>query len=277
MLLMLSIACNQVSSRYEKADSVSAPQQEPPHRNNVNEQTKDTIAAIPPTPSNPDCDKKIVKTANMQVEVKSYKHFNETLHRRIREAGGYIAQEDENASTYKIENNLVVKIPVDRFDETLMQLASDSDKVQSKKITTEDVTTQVIDTRARMETKKEVRQRYMDILHHSQKTAEVLAAQQQVDEMTAQVEGAASRIAYLNHASAYSTIHLNYYQILDNSIKEDQTPGFIHQIGHALGEGWGACSAFLVGVITLWPLWLLSGLAWMGVRKYRKQFRKFTS
>jgi hypothetical protein len=205
-----------------------------------------------------------VKTANLNLEVKNFKEFTAQLHEKVRAAGGYIAQEEQNESSYKIENTVTIKVPVDRFDETVLRLASDSDKIVSKKISSEDVTMQVIDTRSRLETKRQMRERYMDMLKQARTKAEVLDMQREVDNIQTDIEGAAGRIAYLGHAAAYSTINISFYQILDVTVKEETQPGFSHKLRDAFKEGWGWMSTLVIGLVELWPLLLagLLGLLW---------------
>jgi hypothetical protein len=220
--------------------------------------------------SNPDWDRKIVKTAGLNVEVKNFKDFTVQLHEKVRAAGGYIAQEEQNESPYKIENTVTIKVPVDRFDETVLRLVSDSDKVVSKKISSEDVTMQVIDTKSRLETKKQLRERYLDMLKQARSKADVLDLQREVDNIQTDIEGAAGRVAYLGHAAAYSTINLSFYQILDVTVKEETQPGFAHRLRNAFREGWGWVSILLVGLVELWPV-LLAGV--LGLIWWRKRPR----
>ncbi|HEX9513872.1 MAG TPA: DUF4349 domain-containing protein [Puia sp.] len=235
-------------------------------------------AAAPNTPqqtapANPDWDKKIVKTANLKLEVKNYKSFNELLHRVIKQSGGYIAQEEQSQSGYQIENTVSIKVPVAQFEETLSRIGSDSDKLVEKRISSEDVTMQVIDTKSRLETKREVRERYLDLLKQARNMDEILKVQNEINDIQEQMEGAAGRISYLGHAAAYSTINLNFYQVLDASVKNEPDPSFLYKIKGALADGWNWISSVLIGLIGLWPLWMAVGLAWMGVRKWRASLK----
>jgi hypothetical protein len=62
---------------------------------------------------NPDWDKKIIKTASVNLEVKDYSNFYTSLREKVRNMGGYIAQEEQSQSDYKIENTMTIKVPVD--------------------------------------------------------------------------------------------------------------------------------------------------------------------
>lgn len=220
-------------------------------------------------PANPDWDKKIVKTANLDIEVKNYRSFNELLHRTVKQSGGYIAQEEQNESGYKIENAVTIKVPVAQFDETLSQLASDSDKLVGKKISAEDVSMQIVDTRSRLETKKEVRERYLELLKEARNMKDILQVQNEINGIQEEMEGAAGRIAYLSHSAAFSTINLRFYQVLDANVRNEPDPSFLHKIKDALADGWNWMSGLLIGLISLWPLWVGIGVAWTGFWKWR--------
>ena len=92
--------------------------------------------------------------------MKDYKSYYNSLREKVKAVGGYIAQEEQNQSDYKIENSLVIKVPVDQFDNALVQLTANTENLNEKKITLSDVTTEVIDTKSRMEAKRQVRLRY---------------------------------------------------------------------------------------------------------------------
>ncbi|HTI11557.1 MAG TPA: DUF4349 domain-containing protein [Puia sp.] len=304
LLLLLSAACNHTSN--QKADILSGQVQEVEMKAPADRETSgtpadsavagamgneegqapiNTSAAQSPTgkrpmspvsPSgtsaaqaNPDWDKKIVKTADLQVEVKNYQSFYDRLHRAVRQSGGYVAQEQQSQSSYKIENTVSIKIPVEQFDEVLLQLASDSDRLVEKKINADDVTLQIVDIKSRLETKREVRERYLDLLKQARNMNEILKVQNEINDIQEQMEGAAGRIAYLSHSAAFSTLRLNFYQVLDAGAKNEQAPSFLHKIKDALALGWDGISTVLIGLITLWPLWIGVGLVWMGVRKWR--------
>jgi len=218
---------------------------------------------------NADWDKKIVKTADVSVDVRNFQRYTERLHEKVKAAGGYIAQEEQSANGYKIENTVRIMVPVERFDETVMQLAADSDRLVNKKISSEDVTAEVIDTKSRLETKKEVRERYLELLKQAHSVKDILAVQEEINGIQEDLDAAAGRIAYLSHAATYSTINLTFYQVLDPTVKNDAEPGFLHKIGNAFKDGWNWASLLVIGLVNLWPLLLTILLAVMWLRKRR--------
>ncbi len=205
----------------------------------------------------PDWDKKIIKTASLNLEVKDYNSFYAVLHEKVRAAGGYIAQEEQSQSDYKIENSLTIKVPVDQFDNAVVQLTTSTEKINEKKITSQDVTTEIIDTKSRMEAKRQVRLRYMDLLKQAKNMEEILSVQSEINGIQEEIEAAAGRIEYLGHSSTFSTIHLTYYQILNSSAKDTAGPSLGTKLSSAFKTGWNWIGDLFVGLVSIWPLFLL--------------------
>jgi Domain of unknown function (DUF4349) len=223
----------------------------------------------PPLAANPDWDKKIIKTADLDVEVKSFRTFSDRLRQNVNRSGGYIAQEQQTLSLASIENRVTIKVPADQFEDLIQQMTSDSDRLVEKKINSEDVTTQMVDTRSRLETKKEVRERYLELLRQAKNMKDILAVQDVINNVQEEMDAAAGRIAYLGHSAAFSTINLKFYQVLDASGKEDTSPSFWRKLRDSVNEGWDWMSSLVLGLASIWPLLLLGGLGWIIVRRRR--------
>ena len=76
---------------------------------------------------------------------------------------------------------------------------------------------QAVDTRSRLEAKKQVRLRYLDFLKEAKNVEEILNVQSQINGIQEDIEAASGRLDYLNHAS---------------TIKYDK-PYLLSDIGHS--------------------------------------------
>jgi hypothetical protein len=130
-----------------------------------------------------DWDKKIVKTANLNGEVKNYKTFSEQLRQKVKKYGGYISQEEQSESDYQIQNSVVIKVPVDQFENAVNDLTKDVSKLNQKSISSEDVTTQLVEGKSRLEAKKQVRLRYLDLLKQAKNMEHILTVQKQINDI----------------------------------------------------------------------------------------------
>ncbi|HEY6505966.1 MAG TPA: DUF4349 domain-containing protein [Chitinophagaceae bacterium] len=240
------------------------------------EQKKDKQKQPPITTQTPkaDWDKKIIKTASVNLEVKDYNSYYASLREKVKSLGGYIAQEEQNQSDYKIENAMTIKVPVDQFDNAVLQLSSNAEKINQRKISSQDVTAEVVDTKARIEAKKQVRQCYMDLLGQAKNMEEILNVQSEINGMQEEIESATGRVEYLSHSSTFSTINLTYYQVLNATAKDpaaEKSASFGEKIKGAFQTGWEIVSNLFIIIITIWPLLLGSFFAFLLYKKMRVQ------
>jgi hypothetical protein len=235
------------------------PKQEPGEPN----RTKEKELPSKQPESKPDWNKKIIKTADLNIETKSYPLFTKKVNETANRFGGYIAEEQQTETEYKIENVVTIKVPVDQFQSAVDYLSIGDGKINEKKITSEDVTSQYVDTKSRLEAKRVARLRYLELLKQSKNMEEILQVQREIDDIQEEIESAVGRINYLVNASAMSTIHITYYQVLDVAAKEVENPGFFKEVGNAIVTGWRGVGEVIVGLAYIWPLLLVVvGVIW---------------
>lgn len=232
---------------------------------------KDSVNANPATKAKSyiDWDKKIIKTATVKVQVKDFKSYNDNFHKTLKQYGAYIAQEDQNITDERSEDVIAIKVPVEQFEDLMNQLTGSNDKVLEKKITTEDVTNEVVDTKSRLEAKKEMRQKYLELMKASKNMEEVLKVQNEINNIQEQMESATGRVDYLSHQALYSTINMTFFQPVDGYKPTDENPSFFTRISHAFSIGGSWIANLFVALVSIWPLWLAAGICIVGWRKIK--------
>ncbi len=213
-----------------------------------------------------DLDKKIIKTANLNLEINDFKTFGELVHDHVKKAGGYIAEEQQKETEYSIENNITIKVPVTQFDIVVKALSSAAVKTTEKNISAEDVTMQTVDVLSRLEAKKQVRTRYLELLKQARNMEDVLNVQSEINEIQEEIEATSGRLNYLKQSASFSTIHINYHQVL-NPGAVDNGPAYNTRIWSSFKNGWIWMGEFIIGVISIWPLWLFGLTGWIVIRK----------
>ncbi len=203
-----------------------------------------------------DWDKKIIKTANITLEVKQHESYAFFIRDLVKKYGGYISREDNNATDYKNETNIVIKVPVLQFEALVNGLAAKDTRQLQRSITSEDVTGNIIDTKARLETKKVTKAKYLEFLKQAGKMEDVLKVQQEINDIQEDIESAEARLAQLSGEAKYSTINLTYFEPLAGYKADSDKPGFGSRIVSAFSEGGKIFGDIFIGVLTVWPLWL---------------------
>ena len=216
-----------------------------------------------------DWDSKIIKNASLKVEIRDFKKYNNYVHNAVKQYGAYVAQEEQTLSDEKSETYITIKVPVAQFENMMNALPSDDGKVMEKKISTNDVTGEVVDTKSRLEAKKQLRLKYLEFLKQSKNMEEVLQVQNEVDNIQQQIESAAGRVSFLNNQTAFSTINLSFYQPMEGYDPTDKAPSFLTRLSGAFKTGGSWIAELFVGLVSIWPLLLVAFAIYFGWKKLR--------
>lgn len=273
-VMLLSIACKRNTETASKDSVVNQKQQvmpAPPETAREEDQRGDQNQKnqLPVKNTNADWDEKIIKTAVINVETDDFKKYNRQVHELIPIWEGYIAREEESEFDNRINNLLTIKVPVSRFDEVINSISSLKGKMLVKQISSEDVTAEVIDIRTRVEAKKRIRLRYIDMLQKARNIEEIILVEGEINQIQEQIEAAEGRLNYLTHTTSYSTIELKIYQILDPKVIDGGNQGYARRLLSALNEGLKWMGSVVIFFATLWPLWLIAGIAILIIRRVR--------
>ncbi|MBK7147877.1 MAG: DUF4349 domain-containing protein [Bacteroidetes bacterium] len=122
-----------------------------------------------------------------------------------------------------------------------------------------DVTAQFVDIEARLKTKKNVEQRYSDLLREAKKIQDILDIEEKLRVIREEIESAEGQLRLLKDQVSYSTISLNLYQKLDYQPEPDM--GFMSHVSEAFVKGWRSMTDLLIGIVRVWPFVLI----WIGI------------
>ena len=213
--------------------------------------------------------KKIIKTADVRMQVDDYAASRRAIDGHVAAQDAYIASENENNNGHTLENTLVIRVEAERFDALLAALAGEASYLHTKSVNARDVTEEYVDVAARLRTRREVEARYIDILRQARTIPDVLAVERELRGLCEEIESAEGRLKYLNDQVGYSTIRLTVYQKL--AFAPAPGEGIGSRLLTALREGWAGLVALFVGLVYIWPFWVLVGvIVWLLVR-YRRR------
>jgi hypothetical protein len=214
---------------------------------------------------------KIIREAEISVEVTDY---NATM-LKIRDAAkkwqGFVSDENEQNSPDKISNNLIIRVTSANFDELVADLTLGVKRVEYKRVTASDVTSEWVDITGRIKTKREVMIRYSEILKQAKTIEDILKVEENIRVIREEIEAAEGRLKYLNDRVSYSTINLNVWQEQhEKYIPSGQKP-FLTRFAKAIVSGWKGIVSVFIALIYIWPFLLIFSAAYFLWKK--KVFR----
>jgi hypothetical protein len=229
-----------------------------------------TSEPIPdPSRVTPQADKKIIRNATVRIQVKDHNQSLANIEKIIQQQGAYLASSNVQNTNESIQSNMTIRIKSDQFDPLLDLLMKEAIYIDYKNVNAEDVTTQFIDTEARLKAKKEVEKRYMELLKQAKKVEEIIQIEAQLGVIREEIEAKEGVLKYLNDQVAFSTINLEIYERIEGQIQPED--GFFSKISKGIQKGWYLLLDFIVGVFYLWPFLILIGIVIYLIRRRRKK------
>jgi hypothetical protein len=217
-----------------------------------------------------DWDRYLIKTGDLKVETQSFKKFNDEVRHTVRSLGGYIAKEDQSVTGERSGNEMVIKVPVLQFELMMTALPGSEGKLLERKISSDEVGTEMVDTKSRIEAKMQMRLKYLEFLRTSKNMEEVLQVQKEINNLQEQIESAKGRVGYLSNQSALSTINFSFFEPA-KGIKpvDDDQEGFFSKLATAFNRGAASIGQIFIGLIGVWPLLLIAVLVFIGWKKWK--------
>lgn len=215
---------------------------------------------------------KIIKTANMNMEVENYAKAKVLIDSIVKHYQGFIANEDENRYASQISNQIVIRVPKENFEVLIEAISGTAKEVFSKSISMQDVTEEYVDIQTRLNTKKEVESRYIDLLKEARNVGDILEVEEHIRVLREEIEAKEGRLKFLDNRISLSTMNLSVYEQLETT-----TTGFGSELWNGLENGWEGLLIFIIGFLTMWPFWIIIGLIvffiirWNRKRKARRQ------
>ena len=165
---------------------------------------------------------------------------------------------------------ITIRIPSERFDQAVAQFRQ-LGTVKALTTSTEDVTGQVVDLRARLRHYRAVEARLLTFLDKATSVGSALAVQNRIDETQLQIEELQAQLKQLNETVTYSTLSISMSE-KGHPVVAGATGGrgFWGTIKHSfalMGDGFAAIfTAFAAALPFLLLIVVVAVVVWLAVR-----------
>ena len=208
--------------------------------------------------------RKLIKEGRVEFETENIDSTRKTTFRIVGLYQGYISSDQEYKSSGRTSNTLTIRVPAKNFDRLLSEATSGVDKFDSKEITMLDVTEEYLDIQARLNTKKELETRYLELLKQANTVTEILEIEKQAGELRSEIESIEGRLKYLENQVSFSTLTMTFYQ------RTSIETAFGQKFSDGFKNGWDNLVWFFVLLTNIWPFIILGVGLIIGIRVMRK-------
>lgn len=233
-----------------------------PNETTIDQVTEDELDVI---------GKKIIKNADISLEVKDYVKDISNIKSTLEHFDCYITNESESNSGNYISNTLTIRVKSSQFDSLMNEILSGDGKITSKNIYVNDVTEQYVDIFQRLKNKKSIEKQYLELLKKAYTVNDVLNVTEYLRRIQEEIESSEGRLKYMDDQSNFSTITLNI-SYTGETIAYKET--FLDKLEEGLAVGWQGVVYFIIAIFYLWPLWIVLGIIIFVVRRQIKKKKK---
>lgn len=213
---------------------------------------------------------KIIKNADLRFSSSNLNESYKKINTAVLKNKGIIQIDNSGKDYVSFYRNLTVRIPSNKFDEFLNQISDGVNYFDRKDISSEDVTETYIDLNARLNAKRKLENRYLDILNKASKVSEILEIEKELAIIREEVESKQAQLKHLESKVSMSTFTIEMYT--ESASGNEATNSFGQKIINALKSGFNGISSFFIGILHIWPFILILAVSFYFVRrKFRKK------
>ena len=210
-------------------------------------------------------ERKLIKEGNVEFETEDVSSTRKIIIENVEKQKGYISSEQEYRSPGRITNTILIRVPAENFDQLLNDATKGVRKFDSKNIEVKDVTEEFLDVEARLKTKKELENRYLELLKKANSVSDIVEIEKQIGQLRSEIESIEGRLNYLNSEVSFSTLSISFYQTLSNETE------FGNKFKNGFKNGWDNLFWFFVFLTNIWPFILLGIGLIFGIKMWRRK------
>lgn len=214
--------------------------------------------------------KKIIKKGDMKIQVGDIKKTQNQVNEIIKKNNAYIQKEEFQNTDMDDNLTLIIRVPHKNFDALINSFSDGVGTVLSKNISSNDVTEEYTDIAIKLANKKIYLEKYRDMLKKAATTKDMLEIQENIRELEDEIDIAEGSLRFIDDRVNYSTLNLNLYK---EKVRSSTTSkiGFGSRFVDSLTEGWNSFVSFLLGMVSLWPFFLLIPVIIVLWRKWKSK------
>ena len=227
---------------------------------------------LTPPPPPEKMEQKIIKTGRLGFETQTPDETHHNIIALTKQYKGFIQSDNSGKSYNRIFRNMVVRVPTENFQAFIDGVSEGVNYFDEKNISRQDVSEEFVDLTARLKAKRELENRYLELLKQAKNVKEMLEIERELSTIREEIEAKQGRLKYLQDKVSLSTVYVDFYK---TTTETGVTVSYWQKMKNSLKGGWDGISVFFLGILYLWPLFLLVLIAiWVIRRIIRRQKKK---
>ena len=165
----------------------------------------------PPPPAGPqEASRKLVRNAQLDLEVKSFQETVDAITATVTAGGGYVdSSNSQKGGNGKLRGTVVVKVLPDKLDAFLLKLR-DLGEIRNQSVSTEDVTKAYYDTQARLANSQRMETQLQALLARDNgKVSDLLQVERELGRVRGEIEQMQGELKVYDFQVQYATVTMS--------------------------------------------------------------------
>ena len=160
------------------------------------------------TPSS-DISRKLIRNAQLDLEVKNYQEAVDQISALTKSASGYVdTSNSQRGGNGKLQGTVVVKVAPQNFDGFLLKLR-DLGEIKNQSVSTDDVTKAYYDTQARLDNSRRMETQLQELLKRNNgKVSDLLEVERELGRVRGEIEQGQGELKLYDFQVQYATVTL---------------------------------------------------------------------
>jgi hypothetical protein len=154
-------------------------------------------------------DRLIIQSGRLEIIVEDTEETMRAINRLAAARGGWMLSSNVFESGGAKSGDISIRIPADKFAETLSDIKELALEVPSEFTETQDVTEEYVDLDARLTNLEATADRVRSFLDESRNVEEALAVNRELSRLEGEIEVIKGRMQYLSQSAAFSTLQIH--------------------------------------------------------------------
>lgn len=214
--------------------------------------------------------KKLILTANMNMETQDLDSVLDTLSAAVKKYGGYFQRSSVNTRNSSRYYEAAIRIPAEKYAEFLEEIKSSGNSTYYSE-ETKDITDSYTDIEARLTSLKAQEAKVLEFYDKAESIEDLMSVESRLSDIRYQIEYYESQIKNYDLLVAYSTLYLN---ITETKVYTPVSTNFFARLGRSFVNGWkdfiGGIGDFVIDITyNIWTILMLAALGYGAYRLYR--------
>ncbi|NJX13987.1 DUF4349 domain-containing protein [Tamlana crocina] len=214
---------------------------------------------------------KIIKTSFLRFETRDLDKTYLDIKHVVQANKGFIQDDNSNNSFNRITRRLVIRIPTINFQDALDAVSQNVSYFDEKRVSAKDVTEEFIDLEARLKSKKQLENRYLELLDKAKNVKEILEIERELSTIREEIEAKQGRLNYLQNQVSLSTLEIEFYKLTSEA---PVAKSYGTKMWNAIKSGFNGISLFFLGILHIWPFIIILIIGIFFLRKWINKSKK---